>query len=227
MLDQAGIEIGLIEMDGLKQKLLQHIQVFFMLYYVYKSIGSTIELYGVSEKEFYGWLFYDELKKGDYQPLVQDRVDNAERYSSSSEFSTTERKVMHLVLPADILLRYLIDTDDVFLVTDIFASHIYDKDKVDTYLRSFLTSGDMLGEFLMYVTDYNLYKKNYFTALKKYIIRTVKNEPIQANEVDHEFDELLSSIGDMADLDKINIPQRIKKEAEIMDKMMNFYVTFI
>lgn len=46
----------------------------------------------------------------------------------------------------------------------------------------------------MYITDYTHYKKNYFTALKKYVIRTVKNEPAQSNEADHEFDELLSSI---------------------------------
>ncbi|MBP6910839.1 hypothetical protein KBC03_04600 [Patescibacteria group bacterium] len=140
VLDQAGIEIGLIELDGLKQKLLQHIQVFFMLFYVYQSIGTCIQPYGVSEKEFYGWLFYDELKKGEYQPIVQDRVDHSAEYSRTTTFNTTERKVMHLILPADILLRYLLESDDIFLVTDIFATNIYDKEKVDTYMRSFLTS---------------------------------------------------------------------------------------
>lgn len=53
VLDQAGIEISVSEMDAIRQKLLQHIQVFFMLYYVYQSIGTSIQPYGVSEKEFY------------------------------------------------------------------------------------------------------------------------------------------------------------------------------
>mgnify|MGYP000373162376 CR=1 FL=1 len=84
---------------------------------------------------------------------------------------------MHLVLPADILLRYLIDTDDVMVVTEIFASSIYNKEKVSEFLTSFLHGPERLGEFLMYITDYNHYKKNYFTALKKYVVRTVKNQP--------------------------------------------------
>lgn len=64
VLDQAGVEIGAIEMEEIKQKLLQqHIQLFFMLFYVYQSVGTCIQPYGVTEKEFYGWLFYDELKK--------------------------------------------------------------------------------------------------------------------------------------------------------------------
>lgn len=215
-------------MDGLRQKLLQHIQVFFMLYYVYQSVGTCIQPYGISEKEFYGWLFYDELKKGDYQPMVQDRVNNAQRYAASTTFTTTEKKVMHLVLPADILLRYLLETDDVFIVTDIFANGIYEKEKVDEYLRSFLTSDDKLGEFLMYITDYTHYKKNYFSALKKYVIRTVKNDPSASNpSYDQDLDELLSTIGDHTNLDNIQIPQSLKKEAEIMERMMNFYVTFV
>lgn len=229
VLDQAGIEIGLIELDGLKQKLLQHIQLFFMLFYVYQSVGTCIQPYGVSEKEFYGWLFYDELKKGEYQPLVQDRVEHSAEYSRTTTFNTTERKVMHLVLPADILLRYLLESDDVFLVTDIFAASIYDKEKVNTYMRSFLAGGDKLGEFLMYITDYNHYKKNFFSALKKYVIRTVKNSPTedQTGQYEQDLDELLSTIGENTNMDNIKIPSRLKKEAEIMERMMNFYVTFI
>lgn len=139
VLDQAGIEIGKLEMETLKQKLLHHIQVFFMLYHVYQSVNTCIQPYGVSEKEFYGWLFYDELKKGDFQPIVQDFVDNAAYYTRRADFATTEKKLMHLVLPADILLRYLLETDDVFIVTEIFAHSMYDKEKIDSYVRSFLT----------------------------------------------------------------------------------------
>lgn len=227
VLDQAWIEIGAMEMDALKQKLLQHIQVFFMLYYVYQSIGTCIQPHGISEKEFYGWLFYDELKKGDYQPLVKDWVDHSDEYAKSSSFNTTERKVMHLVLPADILLRYLLETEDIFLVTEIFSSHIYDKDKVNTYLRSFLISGAQLWDFLLYITDYNHFKKNYFVALKKYVIRTVKNQPLDNGAYEQDIDELLSTIGENTDMENIKIPQRLKKEAEIMERMMNFYVTFV
>lgn len=63
VLDQAGLEVGQKEFETIKQKLLKHIQLFFMLYYLYQRVNECIQPYGVSEKEFYGWLFYDELKK--------------------------------------------------------------------------------------------------------------------------------------------------------------------
>lgn len=228
VLEQAGLGMSQERFDALKQKLLQNIQLFFMLYYVYKSVSECIQPHQISEKEFYGWLFYDELKKGDYQPLVQDFVEHAHAYTRHTEFNATEKKVMHLVLPADILLRYLLETDDIFLVTETFASAIYDKDRTDSYLRSFLTSGEKLAEFLLFITDYTHYKKNYFPALKKYILRAVKQKPQQHQFGEKDIDELLSSIGDAGgELDNVQIPQHMRKEAEIMEKMMNFYVTFV
>lgn len=228
VLEQAGLVITSQQADTLKQKLLQNIQLFFMLYYVYKSIGDCIQPHQISEKEFYGRLFYDELKKGDYQPLVQDFVLHADTYTRSPHFNATEKKVMHLVLPADILLRYLLETDDIFLVVETFAGAIYEKDRMDTYLRSFLTSGDKLSEFLLFITDYTHYKKNYFPALKKYILRAVKQQnPDHTLQSDKEIDELLSSIGEAGQLDNVQIPLHMRKEAEIMEKMMNFYVTFV
>ncbi len=228
VLDQAGIKVGEREMSVLRQKLLKHIQLFFMLYYVYQSVNQCIQPYGVSEKEFYGWLFYDELKKGDFQLLVQERVENSEEYTRSSDFSTIERKIMHLVLPADILLRYLLDTDDVFTVSEVFVHEIFDKEKVDDYLRSFLSSDKRMHEFLLYITDYTHFRKHYFNALKKYVIRTVKNEPLgEKEDYEQELDELLSTIGDHTNIENIQIPQRLRKEAEIMERMMNFYVTFV
>ena len=106
---------------------------------------------------------------------------------------------------------------------------MYEKEKVDVFLRSFLTSNAKLSEFLMYITDYTHYKKHYFTALKKYIMRTVKNQPVDGKEYDQDIDELLSTIGEAGhnNMENIQIPHRLKKEAEIMDRMMNFYVTFI
>ena len=227
VLEQAGIVITQEHSDTLKQKLLQHIQLFFMLYYVYKSVGDCIQPHQISEKEFYGWLFYDELKKGDYQPLVQDFVLHAASYTRRSDFNATERKVMHLVLPADILLRYLLESDDIFLVVETFATALYDKDRTDKYLRSFLTSPAQLGEFLLFITDYMHYKRNYFPALKKYILRVVKQDTPSHTPGDKDIDELLSSIGEAGQLENVQIPPHLRKEAEIMEKMMNFYVTFV
>lgn len=61
------------------------------------------------------------------------------------------------------------------------------------------------------------------------MIRTVKNDPSISDQPyeQQDLDELLSSVGDHTNLDNIQIPQRLKKEAEIMERMMNFYVTFV
>ena len=135
VLGQAGLEIEESIFATIQKKLLSNIQVFFMLYYFYQHISHSIYPYGVSDKEFYGWLFYDELKKGDFQPIVQDFVEHHHKYTRQSSFSLTEKKIMHLVLPADILLRYLVEGDDIFLITQQFSSSIYDKEKLDESMR--------------------------------------------------------------------------------------------
>ncbi|NOZ44514.1 MAG: hypothetical protein GXP45_05260 [bacterium] len=67
--------------------------------------------------------------------------------------------------------------------------------------------------------------------MKKYVV-TIFREEGKIEELDSkqmdELDELMSSIGDDTDgLENFKIPERVKKESQMMEKMLNFYVTFL
>jgi hypothetical protein len=91
-----------------------------------------------------------------------------------------------------------------------------------------LKNDDKLEEFIYYLTDYKIYKNNYFKWLKKFIVHKFK---LSSNyQEDKEIDEFISEIWDEKDINKINdmkVPDRVKKESVLMEKLINFYITFI
>jgi hypothetical protein len=69
---------------------------------------------------------------------------------------------MQSVLPADILLRYLFIDSDMFLITDTVISKLFDRKILDDFIKSFRKDDSQLEDFLLYITDYRNFKKNFF-----------------------------------------------------------------
>lgn len=70
---------------------------------------------------------------------------------------------MQSILPADILLRYLFIDSDMFLITESVVSKLFDKKILDTFITSFRKDDTQLENFLLYVTDYRNFKRNFFS----------------------------------------------------------------
>lgn len=224
VIDQTGQKIDEIEFEALKKDLLKNIQLFFMLYYYFKSLNGVFGDSFNSSKEYYNLLFYDELKKWWYKAIVWDFITHCDDYSKSTSFSITERSILTLIFPADILIRYIFE-EDWNLVVDYLVSKIFDKNILDKYLSSFLKNWDEMENFILYISDYNLFKKNYFEWLKNLVIHKFKNN-IDIKEQEN-LDDFLSSVWENDDIENIKVPERIKKESMLMEKFMNFYVTYI
>ncbi len=222
---QNGKTIDDKKFEEMKNKLIkENIQVFFMLFYFYKRLNQIFFDKRIQEKEFYNLLFYDELKKWNYKFLLLDFVDNYAKYTRNEIFSTTEKKVINLVLPADLLIKYLYDGDDTLGVIEYVTSSIYDKKILDEYINSFLKSDEKLEELIEYMTNYHLFKRKYFKWVKKYIVNKFKN---QTYDIDDEIDEFISQVWDNENPENIKIPERIKKESNMMERFINFYLTFL
>lgn len=209
----------------IKKILLSNIQIFFTLFYTYQQLSLEFKAEWSLQKEFYQWLFYDELKKWTYKNLVNDFVDNYQNYTTSPHFSTTEKNIINLVLPADILIRYLFEGKDIFLVTSTIVWEIFDKQKIEEFTMSFLKNNEKLEEFISYITDYSHYKKHFFKGVQKFIMNKFKSSTHY--EIDQELDDFISSIGDYESIDEVKIPERIKKESQVTERLINFYLTFL
>lgn len=223
---QTGKKIDPSIVKALKKELMNQIELFFLLFAVYKNFNTVFVHPNVTDKDVYSRLFYDELK-GDAKTIYAEFIANHKEYTTKNTFSAVETKVMQSILPADILLRYLFIDSDMFLITDTVVSKIFDRKVLDTFIKSFRTDDSQLENFLLYITDYRNFKKNFFSGVQKYMITTFRNEDPKS-PIKEDLDDLMSSIGeDVENIESFKIPERIKKESKMMEKILNFYITLI
>lgn len=225
VLGQWKVEVTNEEFNSLKNELLWNIQVFFMLYYTYKKLNKVFEDEWAQEKEFYNMMFYDELKWWPFNLFVSEFVLNYNEHRYNSHISMNDKHIFELIFPADVLIKLLFETDDIDLVISCILDQIFNKDKLDPYMSSFLKSDAKLEEFFHYIWDYKLFKEHYFSWLKKLSVYKFKNT--NNMDIEEEMDELISAVGEGEWMDNIKIPDRIKKESALMERFINFYVMFI
>lgn len=225
VLNQWKITIKEEEFILLKNELLWNIQVFFMLYYTYKKLNKVFEDTWAQEKEFYNMMFYDELKWWPFSLFVSEFVINFNEHRYNSNISINDKHIFELIFPADVLIKLLFETDDIDLVISCILDQIYNKEKLDWFMWSFLKWDEKLEEFFHYTWDYKLFKENYFSWLKKLSVYKFKNT--NNIDIEEEMDELISAVGEWEWVENIKIPDRIKKESALMERFINFYVMFI
>lgn len=205
----------------------EHMELFFMLLYFYQYTSRSLDVAGVTQQQFFWRLFYDQIQSWDLQNEMQYFIAHCERTVLQTSFTMTEKKILHIVFPADILIKYILDVPSVSASIRHMITHFFQQEKIQEYMLSFLTSDAKFKEFVTYLTDYTRLKKSYFVALKKYITHTFQKTDSFSLEENKQIDEWLSMISDGGNLDMTQVPERLKQESEMMERLMNFYVTYI
>lgn len=209
----------------IKKTILNQTEIFFVLLSMYEQCNKVFAHRNTNDKDMYARLFYDELK-GENKHIFQDFIDHAWASSTQIHFSAKENKILQQILPADILLRYLFLDNDMFLITESIVAKLYDKKILDGFIARFRKHESPLEDFLLYITDYRHFKKKFFAGVQKYIITIFKD--VDQWEITEDLDDLMSSIWeDVENIDSFKIPERIKKESKLMEKILNFYITLI
>lgn len=222
---QTGRKANKETFNKVKKELLNKVEVFFLLFYSYQKYSTLFTQEQFPEDEFYKRLFADELKN-DQQTILDDFTQNKRKYTTKTTFSQIENKLLQYILPADILIRYLFLDTNMTLIIENVVGKLFNKEQVDSYMKSFLKNEEQWDEFILYITDYKHYKKNFFSGVQKYIITAIKKEDINPFEDDNE--ESWSRIGDDEEsIENLKIPEKIKKESKIMEKILNFFITLL
>lgn len=224
ILEQTGKKIDRNKFINIKKKLVNNTTIFFLLFHSYKKHNTLFSKEKFENPDFYKRLFQDEIKK-DQQNIISEFSENIEESSKKTTFSQLENKLFQYILPADILIRYLFLDTNISLIIENIISKLFNKEVIDKYLKSFLKDDSQRNNFIIYITDYKHYKKNFFSGVQKYIITILKREWLDDFEDDNE--ETNSWIGEEEWLENIKIPERIKKESKIMEKILNFFITFL
>lgn len=205
----------------LRTKMLNQIEVFFMMFYYEKRVN---QLYLTNEdwkysNEFYQWIFGPQLSQ-----VQRNFLQNVDTITTNSTFSEVEESLLFEVAPADIHLKYLfLETDTSEIISNIIAN-IYDRKILDKKLTSLMKNEEDLDFIIDYVTDPDNFKKWFFKWVKQYI----SHMRIQDKDSYDELDEMMSEIwDDMDKLDQMQIPASIRKESKIMEQLLNFYVSYL
>ena len=205
----------------LRTKMLNQIEVFFMMFYYEKRVN---QLYLTNEdwkysNEFYQWIFGPQLSQ-----VQRNFLQNVDTITTNSTFSEIEESLLFEVAPADIHLKYLfLETDTSEIISNIIAN-IYDRKILDKKLTSLMKNEEDLDFIIDYVTDPDNFKKWFFKWVKQYI----SHMRIQDKDSYDELDEMMSEIwDDMDKLDQMQIPASIRKESKIMEQLLNFYVSYL
>lgn len=110
-----------------------------MLFYFYQRIGSLFINEDITSKEFYQWLFYDELKgTSTLSSSVQHFVYQHAERTMSPVFDDIDEDVVTLVLPADIQIRYLYQDEDWYIVADLLLAKVFGDIDLNAELLQFL-----------------------------------------------------------------------------------------
>lgn len=209
----------------IKKTILKENNIFFMLMKAYETINWLFDVSINNEKDYYQRLFYDELKDPAHNSSIQEFIQNCSYFNQQSSFSLIEKKILPLVLPADILIRYLYTEADPYILTPTLIGSIFEKEKIEKYIEWFRKWDGNIEEFFSYITDFNIYKKWFFDWIKKYMALQTNQE--YNHEESEEIDEFMSTIGDLENIDMAKIPEKLKKESKFMEKILNFYITFV
>lgn len=225
VLEQTWKNIDQKAYSQIKKSLLWQIDLFFLLFHYYQNINWLLQNDKVSDNEFLEWIFYDELKNEDKKTHILNFIKTHKEQSEKSNFWSLEKSVLQYILPVDILLKYLFSENDINLVIDNIVSKIFDKKILDPFIKNIRKNPETLEDLLNYTLDYKNFKKNFFNWVQKYIVNIFKNSP---NWTDEEIEDFMSSIGeDIDNIESLKIPERIKKESRIMEKILNFYITYV
>ena len=207
-----------------KSTLLDQVALFFTLFHLYRRLNQLFDDSGqTSSKDYYQWLFGEEMKKSDYKSAINEYIKKSQSYSISPEFSSCEQTIMNIIFPADILIKYLFGRENMRLTTHMVIAKLYDKSHLDTMMQSFLVDDRAMGEFLLYISDYRLVKDGFFGHVAKMTYyKFDKHNP----KVEEEIDEFISSVGH-GPMDSLHIPERIQAESSMMERLINFYINHI
>ena len=121
----------------IKKQVVGQIDLFFFLFEYYQILNNLLYNSKIASGEFYEWMFYDEIKSTTTKPLFTSFMEQYEEYTTKSEFSVVEKKILHYILPADILIKYLFIDADPFLITDNIIANIYEKENIERFLKAF------------------------------------------------------------------------------------------
>jgi len=92
-------------------------------------------------------------------------------------------------------------------------------------LMSFLKGDERFEDFIHTIIDRRFFKEHYFQGIQK--LTTHKFRLTNDYETTQEIDSFISSIEESGGIRGMKMPDKLKQESMMMDRLVHFYVTYL
>ncbi|RAL56939.1 hypothetical protein BSK20_01555 [SR1 bacterium human oral taxon HOT-345] len=218
--EQLQTKISDSDFFAVKKAVLQETAFCFLLFHFYKKLNSLLAEKS-SDTDYLDWL----LGKTKQTNLIKAFKENYATTKYLPHSSALEQSILNMVRPADILIKYLFGDANPIIAVETIVARIFDKTELDPLVQSFLTSDEQLPQLFEYLLEYKKYKYGFFAGVQNYIIKLLRSEGKE--DILEDIDEMLSAIDNGDDISNFDVPERIKRESKVTERLLNFYVTLL
>ena len=218
--EQLQTKISDSDFFAVKKAVLQETAFFFLLFHFYKKLNSLLAEKS-SDTDYLDWLLWKTKQTN----LIKAFKENYATTKYLPHSSALEQSILNMVRPADILIKYLFGDANPIIAVETIVARIFDKTEFDPLVQSFLTSDEQLPQLFEYLLEYKKYKYWFFAGVQNYIIKLLRSEGKE--DILEDIDEMLSAIDNGDDISNFDVPERIKRESKVTERLLNFYVTLL
>ena len=218
--EQLQTKISDSDFFAVKKAVLQETAFCFLLFHFYKKLNSLLAGKS-SDTDYLDWLLWKTKQTN----LIKAFKENYATTKYLPHSSALEQSILNMVRPADILIKYLFGDANPIIAVETIVARIFDKTELDPLVQSFLTSDEQLPQLFEYLLEYKKYKYWFFAGVQNYIIKLLRSEGKE--DILEDIDEMLSAIDNGDDISNFDVPERIKRESKVTERLLNFYVTLL
>ena len=218
--EQLQTKISDSDFFAVKKAVLQETAFCFLLFHFYKKLNSLLAEKS-SDTDYLDWLLWKTKQTN----LIKAFKENYATTKYLPHSSPLEQSILNMVWPADILIKYLFGDANPIIAVETIVARIFDKTELDPLVQSFLTSDEQLPQLFEYLLEYKKYKYWFFAGVQNYIIKLLRSEGKE--DILEDIDEMLSAIDNGDDISNFDVPERIKRESKVTERLLNFYVTLL
>ena len=209
------------DLANVKKSLLQETPFFFLLFHFYKKL-NTLLANKSNDEDYLDWLLW---KTKPQDTTLSAFKSNYETTKCLPHSSPLEQSILNRIWPADILIKYLFWDADPILAVETIVERIFDKKELDPIVSTFVKWDKELPRLLEYLLEYKRYKYGFFAWVQNYMVRLLRKD--WKEEYYEDIDEMLSAIDNWDDISNFDIPEKIKRESKVTERLLNFYITLL
>ncbi len=218
-----------------KEFIFNDVKIFFALYHIFEEIAGYFYIINDDYPEYLKRLLAGDLHHKVHEKYTKTYLEDHENLSKSTTFTAVESKIIDLILPADILIRYLFGDDEGKFISKHILSTLYIPSHLNTLMESFIHSWKNVKECIEYSIEFSPLKKNFFFGLQNYIkekIRGFKDLKDGKNmasydNLDNDIDGFLSYLADWDQIEIDSLPWDVHIQTITLDRLVNFYISFV